>query len=95
MYLQATCISSLDKYLFKSSAYFFNWVLFPFSFFFFLIYCMSYVYILDSNYLLVISFANILFYSECCLFVLSMVSFDVQKFLTLIGLICLLSFILH
>ena len=49
---------------------------------------------LDSNYLLVISFANILFYSECCLFVLLMVSFDVQKFLSLIGLICLLCFIL-
>ena len=45
---------------------------------------MSCLYILDINPLLVISFANIFSHSVGCLFVLSMVSFAVQKPLSLI-----------
>ena len=46
---------------------------------------MSCIYILDINPLYVISFANIFSHSVGCLFVLSMVSFAVQKLLYLIG----------
>ena len=45
---------------------------------------MSCLYSLDMNPLLVASFANIFFHSIDCLFVLSMVSFAVQKLLSLI-----------
>ena len=45
---------------------------------------MSYLYILDINPLLVISFANILSHLIGCLFILSMVSFAVLKLLSLI-----------
>ena len=48
--------------------------------------CMSclYIDILDTKLLLVIWFANIFSYSVGCHFVLSVVSFPVQKFLSLI-----------
>ena len=46
---------------------------------------MSYFYILDTNALSVI-FANIFFHSKGCLFILLMVSFAVQKLLSLIRL---------
>ena len=39
--------------------------------------CMSCLYILESNLLSVVSFANIFSHSEDCLFVLFMVSFAV------------------
>ena len=45
---------------------------------------MSYLYILDINPLLIISFANIFSHSVACLFILSVISFAVQKFLNLI-----------
>ena len=45
---------------------------------------MSSVYILEINPLSVTSFANIFSYSVGCLFVLFMVSFAVQKLLSLI-----------
>ena len=45
---------------------------------------MNYLYILEINPLLVPSFANIFSHSEGCLFVLFMVSFAVQKLLSLI-----------
>ena len=45
---------------------------------------MSCLYILEINLLSVASFANIFSHSEGCLFVLFMVSFAVQKFLSLI-----------
>ena len=45
---------------------------------------MSCLYILDVNLLLVTLFANILFHSVGCIFILFMVSFPVQKLVCLI-----------
>ena len=54
-------------------------------FFFFLILTyMNCVYILDINPLSATSFAHIFSHSVSCLFILSVVSFSVQKFLSLI-----------
>ena len=64
------CMSSLGKCLFKSSAHF--WFSY---FFFFILSCMSYFYILEINPLSVASFANIFSHSECCLFILFIVFF--------------------
>ena len=47
---------------------------------------MSYLYILEINPLLVTSFANMFFPSVGYLFVLSLVSFTVQKLISLIRL---------
>ena len=46
--------------------------------------CMSCWYILEMSYLLFVFFAIILSHSEGCLFTLFVVSFTVQKFLSLI-----------
>ena len=56
----------------------------PGLFLFLILSSMSCLYILEMNPLLVVSFANILSHSEGCLFVLFMVSFAVQKLLSLI-----------
>ena len=72
-------MSSLEKCLFRSSAH----VLIGFSFFLILS-CMNCLYILQISPLSVTSFANILSHFAGCLFVLFMVSFAVQKFLSLI-----------
>ena len=45
---------------------------------------MSYLYMLDINPLLVLSFANIFSHSVGCVFVLFMVSFAVEKLVSLI-----------
>ena len=45
---------------------------------------MSCLYILKINPLSVVSFANIIYHSEGCLFVLFMVAFAVQKLLSFI-----------
>ena len=71
-------MSSLKKCLFSSLAHF------MIEFFTFLVLsCMCYLYILESNYLSVVSFAIIFSHSEGCLFTLLIISFIVQNILSL------------
>ena len=78
MCLLAVCLSSLEKCLFRSLP-FFDWVVS-----FDGIELHELLYILEINPLSVVSFANIFSHSVCCLFILFMVSFAVQKLLSLI-----------